>query len=173
MKKVINVFLSILKIILLFVSFALTFYIIVAMYDRLEKSILEAIDIFIPYILLLMLILLNHVLGQKRVTSNIFYNLTCCIVFALFIFVDFRTIFDNYMLLSLKNSYNMSFYYFSDMVIAIKLLLYLLIGGNISLMIYGAICNKEDKLKEKEFKVKSEAEQVVKSSKKKSTSKKK
>jgi len=142
-KKVLNVILSILKIILLFVSFVLTFYIIMAMYQRLEKSFLESLDIFIPYVVLLILLLLNHVLGQKHVTSNTFYNLTCCLVFSLFIFVAYRTMFDNYMLLSLRNTYKMSFYYFSDMIQPLKALLYLLITGNVSLIIYGAISKKE------------------------------
>lgn len=143
MKRVLNAILSVLKIILLFVSFALTFYIVMAMYQRLDKSILEALDVFIPYIILLILLLLNHVLGHKYVTSNMFYNITCCLVFSLFIFVCYRTMFDNYMLLNLRNSYNMSFYYFSDMILPFKALLYLLIGGNICLIVTGAIRNKE------------------------------
>lgn len=143
MKRVLNIILSILKIILLFVSFVLTFYIVMAMYQRLEKDIIKSLDIFIPYVVLLLMLLLNHVLKQKYVTSNTFYNITCCLVFSLFIFVDYRTIYDNNMLLSLKNSYNMSFYYFSDMVICFKALLYMLIGSNFCLIIAGSFAKKE------------------------------
>jgi len=151
LKKVLNIFLSILKVILLFVSFVLTFYIIMAMYQRMGKNFLEALDIFIPYVILLILLLLNHVLGHKHITSNSFYNITCCLVFLLFIFVSYRTMFDNYMLLSYKNSYKMSFYYFSDMIQPLKALLYLLITGNICLIIYGNIAKKElERMKKQE-----------------------
>lgn len=114
-----------------------------AMYQRLNKNLIDALDIFIPYVTLLILLLLNHVLGQKNVTSNIFYNITCCLVFSLFIFVSYRTMFDNYMILSLKNSYKMSFQFFSDMISSFKALLYLLIGSNICLVVSGAIDKKE------------------------------
>ena len=117
-----------------------------AMYQRLGKNIIDALDIFIPYVILLILLLLNHVLGQKKVTSSIFYNITCCLVFSLFIFVSCRTMFDDHMILSLKNSYNMSFQFFADMVSPFKALLYLLIGSNVSLIISDAIGKKEKKI---------------------------
>lgn len=122
-----------------------------AMYQRLEKNILDALDIFIPYVFLLILLLLNHILKQKYVTSNIFYNITCCLVFSLFIFVSYRAMFDNYMILSLKNSYNMSFYYFSDMISPFKALLYLLIVSNICLIIVGSLSKREVQLVEDNY----------------------
>lgn len=158
MKKVLNVILSLLKFVLLFVSFALILYIILVTYQRLGKSIIDALDIFIPYIILLLLLLLNHVLGHKYVTSNIFYNMTCCLVFALFIFVSYRTIFDDYMILSLKNSNKMNFYYFSSMIPSFKALLYLLIAGNISLLIAGAMSKKVDESIEVKEEVKKNSE---------------
>ena len=154
MKKVLNGMVSVLKLILLFASFVLTFYIVMAMYQRLEKNIIDALDIFIPYVVLLILLLLNHVLGQKNVTSNIFYNITCCLVFSLFIFVSYRTMFDNHMILSLKNSYNMSFQFFSDMISPFKALLYLLIMSNVCLIIVGIISKKEVQVADKNNSVK-------------------
>ena len=116
MIKIINSFFSILKICLLIVSFAMTFVIIMSMYQRLDKSYMDAMGIFIPYLVLLVLMLLNYFLHQKWVTGHIFYNITCCIVFLVFIFASYRTMFDDYMLIRMRSDYNMSFSYFSDMI---------------------------------------------------------
>lgn len=173
MKKVLNGMLSVLKLILLFASFVLTFYIVMAMYQRLEKNIIDALDVFIPYVVLLILLLLNHVLGQKNVTSNIFYNITCCLVFSLFIFVSYRTMFDNHMILSLKNSYNMSFQFFSDMISPFKALLYLLIMSNICLIITGVISKKEVQVADKNNSVKQiKNEKIYEKSEEKNTNQK-
>ena len=55
MTKIINMFLSFLKVLLLLICFVLSFFIIFSMYQRLEKNYLEAIFNFIPFALLFIL----------------------------------------------------------------------------------------------------------------------
>lgn len=135
MIKIINGFFSILKFILLMISFMCSFYIVMAMYQKLGKSIMDSLAIFIPYFILLLLFCLNYILGQKQVTKNLFYNLTCCMVFGVFLFASYRTMFDDFMLMQKQSEYGMSFHYFSDMVAPLKSMLYLLIAGNVCLML--------------------------------------
>lgn len=144
MKKLLNGLFSILKIILLVASFAFVFYIILTLYEVLEKNILDAIDIFIPYFILLILLVLNLGLHQKQLTGNIFYNITCCLVFSVVIVVCYRTLFDENIVLRYKNDYNMAFSYFLDMMQPLKAMFYLLIGGNICLMF--AKCDASKKI---------------------------
>ena len=58
------------------------------------------------------------------------------------------------MILSLKNSYNMSFQFFSDMISPFKALLYLLIMSNVCLIIVGIISKKEVQVADKNNSVK-------------------
>lgn len=135
MNKIFNGILCVFKFLLLFCSFALTFYVILNMYHRLEKSFFEALDIFIPYLILFILFSINHIFEQKNVTSNLFYNLTSCLVFLTFIVVGYRAIFDVNMVMNGKTDYNINFGYFADFVAPMKSMMFLLIGSNILLII--------------------------------------
>lgn len=134
MKKIFNGLFLVLKWILLLASFAFTFYIILSMYDRLEKSIIESIDLFIPYILILILFMINIFLRQKQVSGNIFYNLTCCLAFFTIVVVGLRTIFDKNMILNEIMGYEMNFSYFNDFIAFMKVLLYGVSLANIFFM---------------------------------------
>lgn len=137
MIKIINNFLSFMKLLLLVVSFIMTFYIIMSLYQELGKSFMEAIPIFIPYLILFFLLAFNHILKQKQVTGNVFYNTACCLVFSVLIFVMYRVMFDEFMLSKSGSSTGMSFQYFSDMIAPLKSMFYLLIAGNICFMLTG------------------------------------
>ena len=65
---------------------------------------------------------------------NLFFYLTCCLVFGVLIFAGYRTVFDDFMLIQNQSDYHMSFQYFSDMIAPLKSMLYLLFVGNICLM---------------------------------------
>ncbi len=134
MIRIMNGFFSMLKFLLLGISFFVTFYIVMSMYERLEKNILSAIPIFIPYLILFLLMSFNLIFKQKQVTRNIFFNLTVCLVFGVFIFVGWRSLMDDYMLVRYKNDYQISFHYFSDMIAPLKAMLYLLIFGDLFLI---------------------------------------
>lgn len=144
MKKIFNILFLILKWILMFISFALTFFIVLSMYDRLNKNIIESYTIFVPYVLLLIFFLTNHFSKQKRVTNNIFYNLTCCLSFIVIIFVCVRSLFDSNMLMNQIMGYKINFCFFNNFLIYMKIILYGLSLSNI----FFIINFKEQKKKE-------------------------
>ena len=135
MTSIINKIFGILKYILLIIAFVLTLYIIIYMYHRLNKSLIQAYKIFIPFIMIFILFCTNFLFNKKKVQKNLFYNITCCLVFSLIIFVDYRTIFDTYMLANTKLGYNINFNYFNDFLIPLKIMLYGLSIINVLLMI--------------------------------------
>ena len=124
MREILNGILKFFKWVLFIISFATTFYIILSMYDRLDKNIIESVDIFIPFIILLILFFINLVAKQNSVSKNLFYNLTSVIVFLTILIVDVRTIFDKNMVLNEIMGYGINFSYFSDFLSFMKVLLY-------------------------------------------------
>ena len=79
MTKILNKLIYILKNILLPLTFIATIYITVFMFKRLEKDIFganlfEFLKVVIPFIILLILILVNSFLNIKTVKDNIFYK---------------------------------------------------------------------------------------------------
>ncbi len=150
MIKMINGLFGILKMILLLVCFVLTFYIIVNMYNRLEKNLVDSIGNFIPFVLLFIAFAVNFVLKQKAVNQNMFYNITCCLVFGMILFAIYRTFNDRNMVVMIRMGYNMNFNYFADVLAPIRVMLYGLFASNVLLMLTEAkIFKEEDKKKEK------------------------
>ncbi len=120
-----------LKYLLLILSFALGSYIVLYMYQRLDKSLVESITIALPFVILFILFAINMIFSQKSVTTNIFYNLTCCFVFVVILFIEYRAIFDTNMIANSKLGYNINFNYFADNINAIKVMIIGLIVSNI------------------------------------------
>lgn len=149
MKRILNGLFFVIKWILLLSSFAITFYIILSMYDRVNKSLMEATSLFIPYVLILVLFMINIILKQKSVSKNLFYNLTCCLVFATIIVVGVRAITDKNMVLNQIMGYGINFSYFNDFLAFMKVLLYGLSIGNIFFMIHEKEEPSVDKLVKK------------------------
>ena len=80
-------------------------------------------------------------MNQKSVNSNIFYNLTCCLVFCCILVAGLRSVLDKNMLLNSIMGYNINFSYFSDFIAFMKIMLYGLSLANIFFMIH----EKEEK----------------------------
>lgn len=135
MKQMFNGIFSFLKWILFIISFGITFYIILSMYNRLNKSMIESIDIFIPFIILLILYFINLIFNQSNITKNVFYNLTSVLVFLTITLVGVRSICDKNMILNKVMGYGINFFYFSNFVSFMKILLYGLSISNIFFMI--------------------------------------
>lgn len=135
MKNILNTMLYILKFILFFIALGLSFYIILGMYNRLNKNYLTSFSIVVPYILVIVIFCVNLFKNQQSVTKNIFYNLTCVLVFSTIIVICLRTIFDENMLLNSIMGHNINFSYFSDFLIFMKVMLYGLFLGNIFLIL--------------------------------------
>jgi hypothetical protein len=134
MIKILNAIFGFLKYILIFVAFGLTLYIMLGMYMRLNKSMISAISIFIPYLVLLILFCINIFKRQKGVLNNTFYNITCVLAFTTIIFVAARAIWDTSMVLNSIMGYKIDFAYFSDFIVFMKTLLYGLSIANICFM---------------------------------------
>jgi len=170
MTRVMNAIFSFLKLILLLASFAFTFFIIMNMYHRLDKNLAECVPTMIPFILLLLLFIVNIILGQKSVNKCLFYNITCCFTFAVILFAVYRSFFDQNMVMIEKLGYNINFNYFADVIAPMKIMLYILSIANICLMLSGISIKKEvsetvtteeektvnSKLKKKDTKIKEE-----------------
>ena len=110
------------------------------MFKRLEKDIFganlfEFLKVVIPFIILLILILVNSFLNIKIVKDNIFYNLTSFIVLITISIFCYRALLDQNMFLWHKYGYNINFNYFSDQIASIQVMLYGLSLANILLII--------------------------------------
>ena len=141
MKKMLNGIFMFLKFILLILGFGLSFFIVLSMYKRVDKNLVESIPIFTPYIIILLIFFINIIFGQKSVNRNLFYNLTCCLVFSCIVIVCLRAILDKNMLLNSIMGYNINFSYFNDFIPFMKIMLYGLSLANIFFMIH----EKEEK----------------------------
>lgn len=141
MKKILNGIFMFLKFILLILGFGLSFFIVLSMYKRVDKNLVESIPIFTPYIIILLIFFINIIFGQKIVNRNLFYNLTCCLVFSCIVIVCLRAILDKNMLLNSIMGYNINFSYFNDFIPFMKIMLYGLSLANIFFMIH----EKEEK----------------------------
>ena len=144
MTKIINKLLYILKNILFPITFIATIYIVVFMFKRLEKdifgaSLMEFIQIVLPFILLLILNLITIFLNTKEVKNNIFYNITSFLVMLVISVFCYRALMDKNMFLWYKYGYNINFNYFADQVAPIKVMLYGLSLSSILLMIKGKL----------------------------------
>lgn len=134
MKKIFNGLFYWLKFVLLIGSFGLTLFIFIRMNMRLEKSMMSMLPYFIPFLLLLVLFVINVIFKQEGITKNIFYNLTCCLVFSTVIFVCLRSVFDTNMVLNGKYGYGVDFNFFDNFVAYINIMFYGLIIANILFM---------------------------------------
>ena len=136
MTKILNKLIYILKNILLPLTFIATIYITVFMFKRLEKDIFganlfEFLKVVIPFIILLILILVNSFLNIKTVKDNI----TSFIVLITISIFCYRALLDQNMFLWHKYGYNINFNYFSDQIASIQVMLYGLSLANILLII--------------------------------------
>lgn len=146
MKKMLNGMFFILKIVLLLLSMGITLYIVLSMYKRINKNIIDSVNIFLPFLLILIIYMINIFLKQDGVNKNLFYNLTSCLVFMITILIGYRAIFDKNLLLNGIMGYNIDFIYFSDYLSFMKIMLYGLLLGNLFFM----VTEKEKEKKETE-----------------------
>ena len=157
MTKILNKLFRILHIIMLPILLIATIYIVMFMFQRLEKEIfganfLEFLGVIFPYLLLIILNIINMFLKQNNVKDNLFYNTTAFLVMIVITVFCLRALFDQNMFLWHKYGYNMNFNYFSDQIAPMKVMLYGLSIANVVLMIDGYI--KSDNKSEKNLKLK-------------------
>ena len=145
MKKILSRAFYLLKYILLIFAFALVLYGIIRTYQRLEKSLLESIPVFIPFALLLITYFVNLFFNKPVIKDNLFYNLTSVLALSVIIIIGLRAMLDSNMLLYHKYQINYNPLYFSDNLSSIKLMLYCLIATNVILMVSTVFDKDENK----------------------------
>ena len=148
MIKILNKILFHIKNILLPIDLLATIYIIISMNSRLEKDtfgqgFLEFFNVIFPFILLLILWLINLFLKHKKIQNNTFYNISSFLVLCTITFFCYRALMDENMIFWHKYGYKINFNYFSDQIAPIKVMLYGLSFSNIILIVENYISNDE------------------------------
>ena len=134
MKKIFNWLFYGLKFLLLIATLGLTLFVFIRMNVRLEKNMMSVLPELIPFVLLLILFIVNMIFKQKGIKENIFYNLTCCLVLATIVCVALRAVFDTNMVLNEKYGYGVDFNFFDNFVSYINIMLYGLSIANVLFM---------------------------------------
>lgn len=145
MKDILCKCFSFFKYILLVVSFGLVFYGIIVTYGRLEKSLVDAINIFIPFAVVFILYIIDLIFKPKYVSKSLLFNFVSVMVFVVIIIVCLRAMFDTNMILFQKYKINYNPAFFADNLAAVQAMLYMISGSNIILL----ICSLLDKKKKK------------------------
>lgn len=134
MKKIFNGLFYGLKFLLLIAALGLTLFVLIRMNVRLEKNMMSILPELIPFVLLLILFIVNMIFKQKGVTKCLFYNLTCCLVLTTIVLVSLRAIMDTNMVLNGKYGYGIDFNFFDNFLAYIDIMVYGLSIANILFM---------------------------------------
>ena len=141
MKDILSSIFGFLKYALLVAAFGLVFYGIMVTYSRLEKSLVQAMPVFIPFILVFVTYIFSLVISGKNVSKNLLFNITSVLVFTVVIIICLRAKFDTSMILYHKYQINYNPSYFADNLAIIKAMVYMVGIANIILL----ICNVLEK----------------------------
>ena len=140
--KTINKIFFYLKIFLLLIAFSFSLYILFMRMDFMSSSILSILPTFIPFLVLLIIFVIT-MFNNKG--NKLYYNVASTLAFIAIIIITFRTIFDKN-IIAYPASINLNFY--SAQEGKVKILLYLMIIGNIVLLYYQKKRTKETHIKE-------------------------
>ena len=147
MNKILSKIFNVLKYLLLVGAFAVVLVGVILTYKRLEKDMIESIPIFIPFVLLLILFVVNIFIKGDSIKDNLFFNLTAVLVLAITIVIGLRAKFDTNMIIYYRYKIDYNPLYFADNLSTIKLMLYMLSGSNI-LLIIASIFDKPEKIEQ-------------------------
>ena len=136
--KTINKMFFYLKIFLLLISFSFSLYIAFMKMDYMSSNILAVLPTFIPFLVLLIIFVISMFNNKD---NKLYYNIVSTLAFIGITIITFRTIFDKN-IIAYPAQININFYNAQEG--KIKLLLYLMILGNIILLYYQRKRNKEN-----------------------------
>lgn len=131
MLKFINKVFFYLKIIFLLIAFSFALYIAFMKMDFTSSNMLTILPVFIPFFILLILFVFDLFLDWKD--YNLYCNAVSTLSFITITIITLRTVFDKNIVAS-SSLINFGFYDMQEGII--KALLYLMIIGNIGLLIY-------------------------------------
>ena len=143
MKDILSKVFGFFKYILLVVSFGLVLYGIMMTYSRLEKSLGEAINVFLPFGFVLITFLLTLITRSKKVGNSLMFNFVSCFVFFIIIIICFRAMFDKSMILYYRYQMKFNPAYFADNLSAIEVMLYMLGAANLLLVLSDLLTRKK------------------------------
>ena len=143
MKDVLAKLFGFLKYVLLITSFGLIFFGIMTTYSRLNKSLLEAVGVFIPFALVLIVFIVSMIMNSKLANSKLLFNFVSCLVFVVTIIIGLRSMFDKNMLLYYKYQINFNPTFFADNLSAIEFMLYMIFAANVLLIICDLLKKKK------------------------------
>lgn len=83
------------------------------------------------------------------INDNIFYNLTCCLVFFCICLISIRSLFDRNMVLNEIMGYDINFSYYGDFIVFMKIMMYGLFISNILFIFTGNKNKGKEAQKEK------------------------
>ena len=164
MIKIINKLCYYIKNILLPIVFFATLYILGFMFQRLNKQVfganfLEFVQVALPFVILIILLIVNTLLKHYNVKNCFFYNFTSFLVMLTIFFFCYRALFDKNMYMWHKYTYKINFNYFSDQIGPIKVMLYMLSFANVVLIIEEYL--KKTPKKKDDFKDKKEFKEEI------------
>lgn len=160
MEKLLSRLLYLLKYLFLVVAFVLVFYGILVTYQRLEKSLTLAFPVFLPFVVIFAVYIMNLFMKKNTIRDNILYNFTSILVFTGIIVVCLRAAYDDNMVMFTKYGIRYNPLFLSDNLSSIQILLYVLAGCDVLLVI--ASLFEEDRIantafvKEKDIDIKEE-----------------
>ena len=131
MSKIISKICFYLKMFFLLISFSFALYISFLKMEFASSSVLTILPIFIPFFILLILFVFDLFLDRKE--SNLYCDLASTLAFITITIITLRTIFDKN-IIAYPAGFNINFYNMQEGII--KILLYLMIIGNICLILY-------------------------------------
>ena len=139
MLKLINRLLFFSKIIILLIDFVLTLYIMLMMNSIYNNGVLDIIMTCFSLFLILVIFVVSLIF--KKGEDNIFFNISSFFALVTILIIDFRTIFDQNMVMWIKG--NMNFYYFRNQLKIIKILGYLVFLGNLLVLYHEHLIGKK------------------------------
>lgn len=161
MNKILAKMFGVLKILLFILSIMAILFGILSTYNRLEKSLTDAISIFIPFTLLLVIYIVNLVRRDAKINDNLFLNFVSCIVFTAIIIMGLRAKFDTGMVLFYKYNINYNPSFFSDNLTFVISMLYCLIVSNVFLIIASFLGKEKKKNKYQVYDMKNKLPEEV------------
>ena len=127
--NIINKILFYVKIILLLLSFTLSLYIMMMMYDKYSTGIGKLFLLFIPMFLSLITFVVSFFF--KDGNNSILFNVSSALALLAIVIICIRSLVDKNMVLNIKDGIN--FYYFENQLRQIKILMYMIFFGNLVL----------------------------------------
>lgn len=129
MSNILKKILTTLNVLLLVIAFFLILYINVYQCFYLKnnpfgRGFFDFFAILVPFVLLMSLYFINFINSHNIANNSLLYKVIAIISMITIIYISYRAIFDDSLILWHKTDYHINFEYFNNHVIVIKIILY-------------------------------------------------